>query len=264
MKNTKKAMYDSVKHFKDTFTENNLSEELLSAQLAEFEHLKDILKAHYQKKQKPLRILDIGIGNARILKHLVPLREIWETIELYHGIDIAEKCVAESRKVIKELKIEDVAKVDLLDAQEIQKLKPQYDLIILTWFTAGNFYPEIFDANTYSRQSKRLDMSDHPKFTSIFRKAYNLLLPQGEIVIGSAYVDSKETRIKQEEAYKDFGWTVITDERDCFTATKDGWWSQRFTKERIFSYLSFIPCKKIFFTPLDDVDYAMMIRIKSD
>ena len=106
------------------------------------------------------------------------------------------------------------------------------------------------------------DLSNNEKFSNIFRQAYNTLNPGGEIIIGSMYINNDETRKKQEEAYRNFGWEIITDERDSFTATKDGWWSQRYTKEQVYDYLDFIPRENITFIPLDDYDYAMMVRIK--
>jgi len=96
----------------------------------------------------------------------------------------------------------------------------------------------------------------------ILKQAYELINPNGELIIGSMYIDNDSTRKKQEDSYRHFGWTVITDERDCFTATKEGWWSQRYTKQRIYDYLSFIPKEKIYFLPLDNYNYAMMVRIK--
>jgi hypothetical protein len=59
------------------------------------------------------------------------------------------------------------------------------------------------------------------------------------------------------------GMTVITDKTDSFTATKEGFWSQRFSREKIFHYLSFAEPSKINFTPLDTYDYAMQVRIKN-
>ncbi len=56
--------------------------------------------------------------------------------------------------------------------------------------------------------------------------------------------------------------TVITTKDDSFTATKEKFWSQRFTKEKLLSYLSFVPAEKISFTALDTYDYAMQVRIK--
>ena len=56
--------------------------------------------------------------------------------------------------------------------------------------------------------------------------------------------------------------TVITDGKDSFTATKDQFWSQRFTKEKMFSYLPFIPREKFLFIDLDPYNYAWQVRIR--
>ncbi len=86
--------------------------------------------------------------------------------------------------------------------------------------------------------------------------------PGGEIVIGACYIDNDRTRIKQEESYIKMGMTIITSADDSFTATKERFWSQRFTKDRLKQYLNFVPPEKISFTPLDTYDYAMQVRIK--
>ncbi len=252
-------MYDNPKHLEDTFTESNLSEYLLKAQEAEFIELKKAIFELYDKKKSPLRILDIGMGDARILKRFVEINEIWEIIEKYDGIDIAENCVDASNKIIKELNIKEKTSVKLLDGMNLDKLNKKYDIIIFTWFTAGNFYPTKFNFKTFK---PGYDMSTNDKFTTIFKHAYKMLNQDGELIIGSMYIDNDETRKKQEDSYVNFGWEVITDERDCFTASKDGWWSQRFTKQRVYDYLGFIPKEKISFIPLDNYDYAMMVRIK--
>jgi hypothetical protein len=252
-------MYDKPQHVEDTFTKSNLSEYLLQAQWAEFVELKKAIIEVHKKKKSPLRVLDIGIGNARILKHLVGIKEIWDAIEQYDGIDVAKNCINISNKVIKNLKIEKKASVQLLDAIKLKNLKKKYDLIISTWFTVGNFYPFNFD---FKKFKPGYDMSTNNKFTMILKQAYEMLNPNGELIIGSMYIDNDETRKKQEDSYRHFGWTVITDERDCFTATEEGWWSQRFTKQRVYDYLPFILKDKISFVPLDTYDYAMMVRIK--
>jgi hypothetical protein len=252
-------MYDNTKHVKDTFNETNLSEYLLQAQWAEFIELKKAIYGLHKKKSSPLAVLDIGIGDARILKHLSGIKEIWEVMEHYDGIDVAQNCIDISTKVIKDLKLDKKVSVKLLNAINLNTLKKKYDLIISTWFTVGNFYPFDFD---FEKFKHGYNMSTNDKFTMIFKQAYDMLNPRGEIIIGSMYIDNDETRKKQEESYRHFGWTVITDERDCFVATKDGWWSQRFTKQRVYDYLSFIPQEKISFIPLDTYNYAMMVRIK--
>jgi cyclopropane fatty-acyl-phospholipid synthase-like methyltransferase len=252
-------MYDNPKHVEDTFNEENLSKYLLKAQHAELIKLKKAISEIYKRKKAPLKILDIGIGDARILKHLVKTRNIWNIIEHYEGIDISQNCIDISTKVINDLKIKEKANVKLFDAVKLSTLKDKYDLIISTWFTVGNFYPFNFD---FEKFKSGYDMSTNDKFTSIFKQAYELLNPKGEIIMGSMYIDNEETRKKQEDSYRNFGWTIITDRKDCFTATKDGWWSQRFTKQRVYDYLPFIPKEKISFIPLDTYDYAMMVIIK--
>lgn len=253
-----KEMYDKPKHVEDTFTESNLSEYLLQAQWAEFIELKKAIIELYNNKKSPIKILDIGIGDARILKHLVGIEEIWDMIEYYEGIDVSKNCINISNKVIEDLGIDGKASVQLLNATEIKSLNKKYDLIISTWFTAGNFYPFDFD---FKKFKAGYDMSTNDKFTMIFEQAYDLLNLNGEL-IGSIYIDNDKTRKRQEDSYRHFGWTVITDEKDCFTATKEGWWSQRFTKRRVYDYLSFISKEKISFISLDTYDYAMMVRIR--
>jgi SAM-dependent methyltransferase len=250
-------MYDNPKHLEDTFDEN-LPEYLLQAQWAEFVELKKAIVELHKKKKSPLKVLDIGIGNARVLRHLAGIKEIWGLIENYEGIDIAQNCVDISNGVIEELKIGEKASVRLLDAVNLKTLGKKYDLIISTWFTAGNFYPFGFDFKGFK---PGYDMSTNDRFTMILKQAYEMLTPGGEIIIGSMYIDNEATRKRQEDAYRDFGWSLITDERDCFTASKDGWWSQRFTEQRIFDYLPFAQKRNISFIALDTYDYAMMVII---
>ena len=110
--------------------------------------------------------------------------------------------------------------------------------------------------------TEKIDLSKNEKFDTIFTFAYEMLNANGEILIGACYIDNENTRKKQELSYKRMGMTVITDTKDSFTATKERFWSQRFTKEKIYSYFEFVKQEKISFTPLDPYNYAMQIRIK--
>lgn len=254
-------MYDDPQHVRDTFDETMLSEYLLQARWAEFTELKRAIAEVSIRRGSPISVLDIGIGDARVLKHLVGIEEIWGAVSCYDGIDVAQNCVDISDKVIGELGVRDKARVVQLDAVNLQQLDRNYDAIISTWFTVGNFYPSGFSFEKL-RQGEVHDMGRNDKFTRIFRQAYGMLNPGGELIIGSFYLDTEATRKKQEESYRNFGWKVVTDSRHCFTATECGWWSQRFTEQRMRDYLDFVPEFRFKFIPLDTYDYAMMARIR--
>ena len=256
------AMYDNENTVRASFDPNYISESLLQAQWAEFIELKKVIHEIAEQKNAPITILDIGIGNARIAKHLSGIKDIWEKIAFYDGTDNAMACIEISNQEIQRLNMGNKVAAHFIDAADLDKWDKKYDMVITTWFTAGNFYPDDFPFDTYKNSGKRLDLATNKKFTAIFTNAYNLLNPGGEIVIGACYKDNDRTRLKQEESYQKMGMTVITDEKDSFTATKDQFWSQRFTQGKIFSYLPFIPQEKFLFTSLDTYDYAMQVRIK--
>ncbi len=256
------AMYDNTNTVEKSFDLSYISEHLIQAQWAEFIELKKVITELAIKKNAPISILDIGIGNARIPKHLCGVKEIWDVVGEYDGTDNAMACVDISNKNIAELHIQNKVTAHFFEATNLNKWQKKYDLVITTWFTAGNFYPDNFSFENYKNSVQRLDLSKNEKFDTIFSAAYNLLNPEGELVLGACYLDNDSTRQKQEESYNKMGMTVITDAQDSFTATKEGFWSQRFTKEKLYSYLHFAAPEKIIITPLDTYNYAMQVRIK--
>lgn len=256
------AMYDNENTVQKSFDLNYISEYLIQAQWAEFIELKKAITELYNQKGNPISILDIGIGNARIPKHLCGIKEIWDMVASYDGTDNAQACVDISTKNIAELQIQDKVTAFFFEATNLHNWEKKYDMIITTWFTAGNFYPDNFSFETYSNIVEKVDLTANEKFTTIFINAYNLLNPGGEVVIGACYIDNEGTRLKQEESYRKMGMTIITSPDDSFTATKEGFWSQRFTKEKLFNYLPFVDRTKIVFEKLDTYNYAMQVRLR--
>ena len=256
------VMYDNENTVRGSFDLNYISEYLVQAQWAEFIELKKVITEIADRNNRPVTILDIGIGNARIPKHLCGIKEIWDKVAFYEGTDNAMACVEISNKEIEKLNIRDKVAIHLFEAANLDKWSKKYDMIITTWFTAGNFYPDNFPFDTYKDAGQKLDLTSNEKFVTIFKNSYNLLNPGGEIVIGACYIDSDATRLKQEHSYHKMGMTVITSPEDSFTATKEGFWSQRFTKEKLFNYLYFVDPAKISFTPLDTYQYAIQVRIR--
>jgi Methyltransferase domain len=255
------AMYDNDNTVKTSFDLNYVSEYLIQAQWAELIELKKVITELFHNKQSPISILDIGIGNARIAKHLSGVADIWDMIDLYDGTDNAQACVNISNEVVAELGIGDKVNAYLFEATQLDQWQKKYDLVICTWFTPGNFYPEDFSFKNYHPKQNRLNLDRNPNFETIFSNAYKLLNPNGEIVLGACYLDNNATRLKQEASYKKMGMTVITDEFDSFTATKEGFWSQRFTTEKLYQYLSFAEAAKIKITSLDTYKYAVQVMV---
>ncbi len=253
------SIYDSETAVR-SFDEPYIPEDQLQTQWAEFIELKKIITAQFAIKKSPVRILDIGIGSARILKHLAPIPEIWNMVENYHGIDNAEACLKLSAKVAEELQITNKIELQYLQADDLKTLNLNFDIIMTTWFTAGNFYPADFDFHSYMPGS--LELHKNERFTDIFSNAYNLLNTEGKIVLGACYIDNQVTRIRQENFYRHLGMHVITNDKDSFTATKQGFWSQRFTKQRMIDYCKFAEVNKISFTDLDTYQFAMQVVIE--
>jgi SAM-dependent methyltransferase len=255
-------MYDDPNTLRKSFDSGFIPEESLQAQWAEFIELKKIIAERSLQKGHPITLLDIGIGNARIVKHLCGIPEIWSMIKQYDGTDNVESCVTISNKTIQELGVADKVTAYFFEATRLDEWNKIYDLIITTWFTAGNFYPDDFPFDTYKESKERLDLTVNKKFERIFSSAYRLLNPGGEIVIGACYIDNDSTRQKQEAFYKKMGMHVITTEKDSFTATEERFWSQRFTREKLYNYLHFVRPEDISFVPLDTYHFAMQVRIK--
>ncbi len=255
-------MYDDENTLRKSFDTGFIPEESLQAQWAELIELKKVISDLFLRKNSRLAILDIGIGNARIVKHLSAIPEIWKMIERYDGTDNVQSCVDISNKTIQELQVQDKVTAYLFEASKLEEWGKTYDLIITTWFTAGNFYPDYFSFETYKNSKELLDLTVNKKFFHIFSNAYRLLNPGGEIVIGACYIDNDNTRKKQEAFYKKMGMHIITTEKDSFTATEERFWSQRFTREKLYNYFHFVQKDNISFIPLDTYDYAMQVRIK--
>ena len=261
--------------YRHKMAERTLREEFMTpyvkqAQWAEFTELKRIIEESYQQFNRPLKILDIGVGNARIPVILSEV-ETWDKIKLYIGIDNSQKLITLSKKIIKERKLGNKVKIIYFDGTKLQQKAPnkifkhKYDLIICTYFTAGDFKPQEIkiavgkDGLIVKYNQKLLKPNDN--FVSVFKGAYNLLNLGGKIILGSVYINNKKTRERQEDFYRKCGMHVISSENDSFVMTKEGFWSQRFTKKIIYDYFSWIKKRNIKIIPLDDYNFAEMVVI---
>ena len=253
-----------------TFDKRFMTPFLRNAQIVEFKELKNTIEKVYSKTKRSLNILDIGVGDGRIPIFLSK-EPIWRKINLYVGFDNSKIEFKKAKNAIKKRNIENKVKIVYFDATNLGKktsneiFKHRYDLVICTYFTAGNFKPDEIKIKTDKKglivPYPKNCLEPNKKFVKIFRGAYSLLKNNGKIVLGTTYIDTDTNRIKQEEFYRKCGMTVITSKRDSFTATKEGFWSQRFTKKRIYDYFSWVERNKIKFVKLDNYNFAQMIII---
>jgi len=266
------AKFVMYKHKKvdRTLDERYMTPFLKNAQIAEFKELKNIIRNVYLKTKTPLNILDIGVGDGQV-PILLSKEPIWRKINLYVGFDNSKIEFKKAKNAIKQKGIEEKVKIVYFDAVNLDKktsneiFKHKYDLVICTYFTAGNFKPDEIKIKTGKNglivPYPKDYLEPNKKFVKIFKGAYNLLENNGKIVLGTTYIDCDVNRIRQEEFYEKCGMTVITSKKDSFTATKEGFWSQRFTKKRIYDYFSWVKRDKIKFVNLDNYNFARMIII---
>lgn len=254
-----------------TLDEKYMTPFLKKAQIAEFRELKKAINEVYSETQKPLNILDLGVGNGRI-PLLLSQEPIWGKIKLYVGIDNSKIELKKCRRDTKAAKIYDIVKPLYFDASDLAKrnsseiFEHKYGLIICTYFTPGNFKPREIQVkigeNGLIVPYPQSCLEPNREFIRVFKAAHKLLDKKGRIVLGTTYIDSDTNRMRQEKFYRKCGMTVITSKKDSFTATKEGFWSQRFTKKRIREYFLWLKKKKISFVPLDNYHFARMIIIK--
>ena len=77
------SIYETEDSVQRSFDTESMPEELLQAQWAEFIELKKIITELYDLQKRKISILDIGVGSARVPKHLAGIPEIWKMIDRY-------------------------------------------------------------------------------------------------------------------------------------------------------------------------------------
>jgi tRNA1(Val) A37 N6-methylase TrmN6 len=234
---------------------------LKQAQWAEFIELKKIINEVAKRKGSPIDVLDIGIGDARIPITLAEIEEVWKCIGRFDGIDISDDVLRAAKDNVKKHNLSDKVNIRKFDAKNLNQLldlEQRYDLIISTYFTAGNFFPDSF---SFDENIDSLDYSEIKSvFQNVFKPAFNLLRSSGELILGSVYIDNTISALRQKQFYEKCGMTVIN-KIAPFTATKEGFWSFRFTEEKVREFFDWIDTDKIKIIPLDTYNFAMMVRI---
>lgn len=265
------AIYDN-KRARQTLDPKLMTSYHKQAQWSEFVKLKEIIGETHAFLNRPLSFLDIGVGYARIPLWLSQVAT-WDKVGKYVGIDNSDFCVAQSRRIVSAKGIDDKVEVLRFDALDLSNDsssvdtfgKNGFDLAICTYFTGGDFKPDEIELKT-DKNGLIVDydagaLTPNRNFIKVFRGAYGLLRDGGKIVIGSLYHDSDLAKKIQEDFYRRCAMRVITSIKDLFTATLEGFWSERFDENRIHEYLSWASPNKVNVIPLDDYNFALMVTI---
>ncbi|MDO8577110.1 MAG: methyltransferase domain-containing protein [Candidatus Daviesbacteria bacterium] len=243
---------------------------LKRAQKTELKELLNVMNRI--KTGQPLTILDIGVGNGRI-PLLLSKEPIWEKVQLFVGLDNSLLEIKTAQYNIKKNNLSDKVKIVHFNALNLDTiaskkiLQCKYDLVICTYFTPGNFKPAEIKIAT-NEYGKILPypsdvLNPNQIFIRVFKSAFQLLKKNGKLFMGSIYIDSDDNRKKQEAFYKKCRMKIITTEKDSFTATKEGFWSQRFSDDSLYKHLSWIDKDKIKIIPLDRYNFAEAVILSN-
>jgi SAM-dependent methyltransferase len=195
-------------------------------------------------------VLDVGCGKGRHgLRYARFCRR-------YIGLDISEDMIEATRMIWQEAGLTNTELL-LGDADKINFEPGSLDRAMSLFFTPGNFRKDNFDVSNYSLDE---DINRNPKFKAIVSNLYQALKPGGDLVL-TVYKDKEETREMQKYYYSSVGMHVNSKDSDPFVSTVEGFWSVRWTEERLFSILDQIGIEKSLVRFIDLTDISWMIQI---
>ena len=200
-------------------------------------------------KGRRLRIADIGCGDGYHGETFAP------DCECYHGFEISSEM---ARKTRNRWQANGLSNTDVIegDAAKVELQPNSYDVAWSLYFTAGNFRDEFDDLQKYDDAY----LNKNPKFISIIFNFYNALRPGGKLFL-TVYKDKSKTEESQRKFYKDTGQKVITPRGSRFVATKENFWSVRWTEESMLSNLAEcgIKPKQVKFNDLNEISWLVEI-----
>lgn len=216
--------------------------------ILEARQIQDAILTERFKGQK-INIADIGCGDGYHGETFAP------DCNVYHGYEISKEMVKKTGQRWEENGLKN-ARVVECDAGKVE-LKPEfYDVAWSLYFTSGNFRDEFDDLAKYDDAY----LDKNPKFIAIISNFYNALKQGGKLFL-TVYKDKPETEAAQRKFYKDTGQTVVTSLGSRFVASKENFWSVRWTKESMLSNL--IECgikpEQVIFNDLNSVGWLVEI-----
>jgi len=198
-------------------------------------------------KGLPLAIADIGCGDGYHGEIFGP------SAKSYHGFEISSEMARKAREKFKHI---EGAKVFEGDASKFYLAPNTYDVVWSLYFTAGNFRGEFADLSDYTDDY----LDKNPAFIGIIGNFFRSLKVGGKLFM-CVYKDSPLTEATQRTFYKQTGQTVLTPLGSRFVATKENFWSVRWTEASMLSNLRAcgIEADQVSFNELNEISWLVEV-----
>lgn len=200
-------------------------------------------------KGQNLRIADIGCGDGYHGELFAP------DCELYHGFEISSEMANKTRDRWQEQGLDNTAVFEG-DAAKVELKPDSYDVVWSLYFTSGNFREEFSDLRDYDDAY----LDKNPAFIGIVGNFYDALRPGGKMFL-TVYKDKPETEKAQRTFYETTGQEVVTLLGSRFVATKENFWSVRWTERSMLSNLAEcgIDPSQVQFNDLNEVSWLVEV-----
>jgi SAM-dependent methyltransferase len=173
-----------------------------------------------------LAIADIGCGSGYHGSIFAPASR------LYHGFEIAPELADRARARWRRDEL-DHAEIFVGDAADARLEDELYDVVLCLYFTAGNLRDPANDLSVYTDDY----LDENPKFIRVVANFYEATKPGGSMFL-TVYKDVPAAEQAQREFYEATGQHVVTPRGLRFVATKENFWSARWTKRSMLSNLA--------------------------
>jgi SAM-dependent methyltransferase len=207
----------------------------------------EILRSRFLEQQ--LTIADLGCGDGYHGSIFAPAGGI------FHGYEMAPDLAALTRERWDREGLVNAA-LRVGDLAEAEPPAGFYDVVWCLYFTPGNFRNRYADLDRYTADY----LDANPVFITIVERFWRALKPTGVLLL-TVYKDVPEAEAAQVDFYRNTGQHPITARGSRFVATREGFWSARWTRESMLSNLAAagISAQRVSFNELNEIAWLVEI-----
>lgn len=245
----KRVYKNKLKEYESESVQKTLDNSYVPKSILEARQIQDRLIVR-RFRGKKLNIADIGCGDGYHGEIFAP------GCNNYHGFEISSEMAKKASQRFSDMGLTN-ANVFEGDASKAELPEDFYDVAWSLYFTSGNFRDEFDDIVKYDDAY----LDKNPVFIRIISNFYRALRLGGRLFL-TVYKDKPETEQIQRTFYKQTGQQVITPLGSRFVATKENFWSVRWTEQSMLSNLAEcgIQPEQVTFNDLNEI--AWLVEIK--